>query len=119
MIGDMGTHMIMMGMKTTVEIADPLFDEAKQFAERTGVTLRDLIELGLRRELDVRKQAKPFKLRDASYQGPFDPDPNLRIDDGRAMRRYSYMGTIGMPDTIEGINRMLDEEDEEERRRGR
>lgn len=55
-------------MKTTVEIADPLFEEAKRTAARDGTTLRELIELGLRRVLDERKtsQRKPFTLRDCS-----------------------------------------------------
>src|SRR5688572_4312806 len=61
---DMVTH-----MKTTVEIADPLFEEARREAETSGCTLRDLIEIGLRRELERRRQRTPFKLRDASVRG--------------------------------------------------
>lgn len=55
-------------MKTTVEIADPLLREAKRVAERDGTTLRDLIEIGLRRVLDERNDPsrKPFKLPDCS-----------------------------------------------------
>lgn len=105
-----------MGMKTTVEIADPLFAEAKREAHEAGITLRELIEAGLRRILDERKrQTKPFKLRDASVKGTLQP--GVRIDDGRAVRAYSYMGTMGFPDTVEGINKMLDEQDAEEKRR--
>jgi hypothetical protein len=104
-----------MGMKTTVEIADPLFDEAKRAAHEAGVTLRELIEAGLRRVLDERKKhAKPFKLRDESVKGKLQP--GVRIDDGRAVRAYSYMGTMGFPDTVEGINKMLDEEPKEDDR---
>jgi hypothetical protein len=57
----MGSH-----MKTTVEISDPLLREAKGVAERDGTTLRELIELGLRRVLDERAAAprKPYKMRD-------------------------------------------------------
>jgi len=103
----MGTH-----MKTTVEIADPLFDEAKREAERSGCTLRDLIEIGLRHELDRRRQPKPFKLRDASVAGQ-GLQPGVRSDP-RAMKAYTrLMGQPGYPDTVEGINRMLDGEDDE------
>ena len=104
-----------MAMKTTVEIADPLFDEAKRAARAAGVTLRELIETGLRRVLDERKQpTKPFKLRDASVKGKIQP--GVRIDDGRAMRAYAYMGTTGFPDTVEGINQMLDADDDKDDR---
>jgi hypothetical protein len=99
-------------MKTTVEIADPLFDEAKREAERSGCTLRDLIEIGLRQELDRRKQSKPFKLRDASVKGG-GLQPGVRADP-RSMKAYvRLMGQPGFPDSIEGINRMLDEGDDE------
>ena len=57
----MGAH-----MKTTVEISDPLLREAKRTAQEGGTTLRELIEIGLRRVLEERRAAKrPFKLRDA------------------------------------------------------
>jgi hypothetical protein len=92
-------------MKTTVEIADALFDEAKRVAEQTHCTLRDLIELGLRRELDRRSQPKPFKLRDASVGGN-GPLPGVREEH---IRWYSYIGQPGFPATIEGMNRWLDE----------
>jgi hypothetical protein len=97
-------------MKTTVEIADPLFNEAKREVERSGSTLRELIEIGLRAELDRRKQSKPFRLRDASVKGA-GLQAGVRSDP-RSMKAYArLMGTAGYPDTIEGINRMLDEDD--------
>ena len=55
-------------MKTTLDIADPLFAEAKRIAARDGDTLRSLVEQGLRKVLAERaRKAKPFKLRDASF----------------------------------------------------
>jgi hypothetical protein len=56
-------------MKTTVEISDVLLQEAKQVASAEETTLRELVEEGLRRSLDARKQRRPFRLRDASYKG--------------------------------------------------
>ena len=98
-------------MKTTVEISDPLFEAAKREAERSGVTLRELIESGLRRMLDERAQArsKPFKLRDASVGG-HGLAPGLR-EDPRALKWYGRMGIPGCPETIEEIHEMLDAED--------
>ncbi|MGH9416770.1 MAG: hypothetical protein ACRD01_09105 [Terriglobales bacterium] len=55
-------------MKTTVEIADALLDEAKAIAVRDKVTLRTLIENGLRTVIERDREPKPpFKLRDASW----------------------------------------------------
>ena len=56
-------------MKTTIEIADPLFEEAKALAEREQTTLRALVEEGLRGVLSRKTGAKPFKLRDGSFKG--------------------------------------------------
>jgi len=60
----MGTH-----TKTTIEIADPLLDEAKELADRERTTLRALVEEGLRAVLAGKTRAKPFRLRDASFKG--------------------------------------------------
>lgn len=56
-------------MKTTVEISDPLLREARKLAMREGVTLRTLVERGLRRVVDERRPGSPFKLRRASFKG--------------------------------------------------
>ena len=56
-------------MKTTVEIADPLFSAAKELAAKQGTTLRALVELGLRRVLEDEKRVASFKLRDVGFEG--------------------------------------------------
>jgi len=57
-------------MKTTIEIADPLLDEARKLAARERPTLRALIEQGLRRVLSERKsRGGAFRLRKASFKG--------------------------------------------------
>ena len=56
-------------MKTTVEISDPLLNAARALAAREGVTLRTLVERGLRRVVSETKRPAPFKLRRASFKG--------------------------------------------------
>ena len=68
----MGAHMsypIYTVMKTTIEISDPLLREARKLAEREGITLRALVERGLRRVVAETKPSSPFKLRRASFKG--------------------------------------------------
>ena len=56
-------------MKTTIEIADALLQEAKRLASKEETTLRQLIEDGLRKTLDERKRRASFRLRNASFKG--------------------------------------------------
>jgi hypothetical protein len=61
----MGAH-----MKTTIDIADPLFLEAKRLAEREGTTLKALVETGLREVLaGQQRRARPFTLRRTTFKG--------------------------------------------------
>jgi len=56
-------------MRTTIEISDPLFAEAKKLAAREGVTVRELVEQGLREIVRNRMRPTKFKLRDVSFKG--------------------------------------------------
>jgi len=56
-------------VKTTVEIADSLFEEAKAVARARRVPLRELIEEGLRTVVRLETPRKKFKLRDGSFRG--------------------------------------------------
>jgi hypothetical protein len=62
----MGTH-----MKTTIEVSDSLFASAKNLARERKISLRALVEDGLRRVLsEATSQVKPaFKLKDARVHG--------------------------------------------------
>jgi Arc/MetJ family transcription regulator len=65
-IYDMASH-----MKTTIHIADSLFEEAKKVARQEKTTLRALVEEGLRKVVRERRERGPgeFKLRPASFKG--------------------------------------------------
>ena len=55
---NMGSHI----MKTTIEIADDLFERAQRLARKEKTTFRSLTEQGLRLVLKEKQQNKPRKL---------------------------------------------------------
>jgi antitoxin component of RelBE/YafQ-DinJ toxin-antitoxin module len=72
-------------MKATVDIADTVLREAKLIAAREGVTLRSLVEEGLRRVVEDRTEATPFELRDLRY-GEGGGVPGIDINDWMSMK---------------------------------
>jgi hypothetical protein len=81
-------------MKTTIDIAEPLLEEAKLAAARQRTTLRDLVEQGLRLVLTDCRRAGAFQLRDASFRGEgLQPG----VDEGAwdKIRELAYEGRGG------------------------
>ncbi len=56
-------------MKTTLEIPDSLFEEAKRTAARQNVPLRQMVETALRQYLKTQRASKPFRLREHTFKG--------------------------------------------------
>ncbi len=56
-------------MKTTVEVPDELFQEIQRIARDEGVSMRSLMEEGLRAVLERHRRAGSFRLPDASVDG--------------------------------------------------
>jgi len=56
-------------MKTTIQIPDAVFEEARKLAHREKTTLKALVEQGLRKVLSEHKQRNRFRLRKASFRG--------------------------------------------------
>ncbi len=85
----MGAH-----MKTTIDLADPLLDEARRLAQREGTTLRALVEQGLRQVLAQKRRSAPFRLRDASFAGD-GLRPELAGASWERLRELAYEGRGG------------------------
>jgi hypothetical protein len=79
-------------MKTTVDIADELIAQARRIQKRDDVTLRSLIEDGLRAVIEKRaKPPKPYKWEPVVVGEPYRPgmeivDVNAAIAEGYAHR---------------------------------
>lgn len=58
-------------MKTTIHIADSIFQEARQVARQERTTLRALVEEGLRWVIRERRRRRKhdFRLRKATFKG--------------------------------------------------
>lgn len=56
-------------VKTTIEIADDLAEQAKRLALARGITFNAVIEEGIRLTLRAEENATGFKLRDAAVPG--------------------------------------------------
>ena len=76
-------------MKTTIEIADELARMAKAHAAKENITLRALIEHGLRLALRSDGGRGRFKLRDASVGGR-GLQPQYRDADWTRIREAVY-----------------------------
>ncbi len=81
----MGAH-----MKTTIDLGDALLLEAKQLAAEENITLRALVEAGLREVLaQRRRRAAPFRLRRVTVKGR-GLQPALRGASWQQLRDLAY-----------------------------
>jgi hypothetical protein len=78
-------------MKTTVDIADDLFQAAKRLAAQRRTTLRALIEEGLRQVISRADRPEPFTLRDAAVGGR-GTQPGIQEGDWETIRDLIYGG---------------------------
>lgn len=82
-------------MKTTIELPDALFAQARRFAQAHDMTMKAMVEEGLRKVMAAKKPAKPFKLRDASFDGGSGLSPEFKNASWEQIRDLIY-------DPIEG-----------------
>ena len=78
-----------------MELSDDLVMEAKRYAARHRITLRAVIENGIRSTLRADKgTGSPFTLRDASVDGS-GLQPEFRDETWSKMREAAYGGRGG------------------------
>lgn len=56
-------------MKTTIQIPESLFNEARKLANEEQTTLKALMEEGLRRIIAEHRRRGSFKLKSATFKG--------------------------------------------------
>ena len=78
-------------MKTTVEIPEPLLEEARRLAGRERTTIKALIIEGLRRLLQDRRKSPPFTLRKATFRGQ-GLQPQITEGSWDSIRDLAYEG---------------------------
>ena len=81
-------------MKTTIQIPDSLFEEARKLAHQERTTLKALVEQGLRRIVSERKRRSRFRLRKVTFNGQ-GLQPRLAGSSWEQIRELSYEGRGG------------------------
>ena len=81
-------------VKTTIQIPDSLFEEARKLAAKEKTTLKALVEEGLRLILAKRNRRGAFRLRKASFKGK-GLQPHLAGASWEQIREKIYEGRGG------------------------
>lgn len=79
-------------MKTTVELSDDLLRQAKEYAARHGIPMREVIELGLQMALQAKRPSRrSFRLKSITTKG----EGLVRDGDWSTIRSLIYDGHGG------------------------
>lgn len=81
-------------VKTTIDIADGLFHDARRLAQRNKTTLKAIVEASLRKYLSEAQPKKKFILRDGSFKGK-GLQASVREGDWEQIRSMIYEGQGG------------------------
>ena len=68
---------ILLCMRTTIDISDELFRQAKKRAADEGIPLREVVDAALRGYLSKRSKASSYKLSWRTERGRLQPGVNL------------------------------------------
>ncbi len=66
-----GSRGMVSHMKTTVNLPDPLLEDARRVARRDGVTFKEFLEVSLQREIERRDRETraPYRVADFAVDG--------------------------------------------------
>ena len=79
-------------MKTTIELPDDLLRQAKEYAARHGIPMREVIELGLQLALQAKRPSRrPFRLKTITTKG----EGLISEGDWGTIRSFIYEGHGG------------------------
>jgi len=79
-------------MKTTIELPDDLLRQAKEYAARHGIPMREVIELGLQLALQAKMSSRrPFRLKTITTKG----EGLISEGDWGTIRSFIYEGHGG------------------------
>lgn len=82
---------MLLHMRTSIDLSDALLERARRLAKRRGLTLKALVEEGLRRVI-ADSQTKPhFELRDVTF-GEGGLVDGLSEGDWEQLRELTYEG---------------------------
>ena len=81
-------------MRTTIDLSEAVFQQAKRCAQRRQTTLRDIIEEGLRLVMDREDAVQKYRLKDLSY-GSGGTVPGIEMGDWERIRDILYTGRGG------------------------
>jgi len=90
----MGFMIWVYGMKTTIDISNPLFNEARRYAQKNNKTFKELVESALRQFLNISRSPKKFKLKKCAFKGK-GLQEGIREGDWEQIRSLIYEGRGG------------------------
>jgi len=79
-------------MKTTIELPDALLAQARRYVASRNMTMKALIEQGLRKVMAEKRETPQFKLRDGSFNGGSGLTPEFQNATWEQIRDAIYEG---------------------------
>jgi len=93
-LAHMGIWVILVDMKTTIDLSDNLLRRAKELARRENLTLKELAEEGLEMALRARERRAPYQAKPVVFRGK-GLSPEFQQSSWSSIRDAAYEGRGG------------------------